>query len=254
MCFKILHSKMKSSLNGPRRSAAAFTLIELLTVIAIIGILAAILIPTVGAVREKAKSTKCVSNLRQWGTAVISYANDSRGNYAIQERYKTNDGSEGNWYWYQFLRPMVYGKYLGAVENGMGMCPSQETRPGASSIDSAGYMLARPSVEIGGAPINSMVIPLFKVRTPSRFVLMTERAYTADLSPVTGSDFESPQLSNSNARNNAQGFIRHSGKMNTLWADGHVSKTVYSGDLASGWNERSDGVNYNFRRWLALNN
>lgn len=247
---------MKSSTNGPRRSAAAFTLIELLTVIAIIGILAAILIPTVGAVREKAKSAKCVSNLRQWGTAVISYANDSRGNYAIQERYKTagDDGRDGNWYWYQFLNPMVYGKYLGSVQNGMGMCPSQETKPGASSIDSAGYMLARPSMDIGGAPINTMTIPFFKIRNPSKFVLMTERAYTAELSPVTGSDFESPQLSNQNARANSQGFTRHSGKMNTLWADGHVSKTSYAGEAAYSWNERSDGTNYNFRRWLALNN
>lgn len=247
---------MKSSTNGPRRSAAAFTLIELLTVIAIIGILAAILIPTVGAVREKAKSAKCVSNLRQWGTAVISYANDSRGNYAIQERYKTNEGTEGNWYWYQFLRPMVYGKYLGAVENGMGMCPSQETKPGASSIDSAGYMLARPSLDIGTAPLNTMTIPLFKIRNPSKFVLMTERAYKADLSPVTGSTFESPQLSNApeSARENAKGFTRHSGKLNTLWADGHVSKTSYVGDGANSWNEKSDGTNINYRRWLALNN
>ena len=100
----------------------------------------------------------------------------------------------------------------------------------------------------------TMTIPLFKIRTPSKFVLMTERAYNAELSPVTGGDFESPQLSNANARNNAQGFTRHSGKMNTLWADGHVSKTVYSGDVANGWNERGDGTNSNFRRWLALNN
>ncbi|WP_052362391.1 prepilin-type N-terminal cleavage/methylation domain-containing protein [Geminisphaera colitermitum] len=44
---------------------AAFTLIELLTVIAIIGILAAIIIPTVGRVRESARNAQCLSNLRQ---------------------------------------------------------------------------------------------------------------------------------------------------------------------------------------------
>ena len=47
-----------------------FTLIELLTVIAIIGILAAILIPVVSAVRDQARSVQCKSNLRQIGTAV----------------------------------------------------------------------------------------------------------------------------------------------------------------------------------------
>jgi prepilin-type N-terminal cleavage/methylation domain-containing protein len=56
----------------------AFTLIELLTVIAIIGILASILIPTVGRVRESARRTVDASNLRQIGQASLIYANDNR--------------------------------------------------------------------------------------------------------------------------------------------------------------------------------
>lgn len=55
-----------------------FTLIELLTVIAIIGILAAIIIPTVGRVRESARGSQCLSNLRQIGMALALYANDNR--------------------------------------------------------------------------------------------------------------------------------------------------------------------------------
>lgn len=58
-----------------------FTLIELLTVIAIIGILAAILIPVVGAVRESAKTAKCQSNIRQSAIALLGYVteeNDGR--------------------------------------------------------------------------------------------------------------------------------------------------------------------------------
>jgi len=56
----------------------AFTLIELLTVIAIIGILAAIIIPTVGAVRQTAQAAACTSNLRQIATAVLLYAQDNK--------------------------------------------------------------------------------------------------------------------------------------------------------------------------------
>ncbi|MDR1281117.1 MAG: prepilin-type N-terminal cleavage/methylation domain-containing protein [Opitutaceae bacterium] len=56
----------------------AFTLIELLTVIAIIGILAAIIIPTVGRVRETAQSAKCSSQLRQIANAGILYGHDNR--------------------------------------------------------------------------------------------------------------------------------------------------------------------------------
>ncbi|EIP99534.1 prepilin-type N-terminal cleavage/methylation domain-containing protein [Opitutaceae bacterium TAV1] len=57
----------------------AFTLIELLTVIAIIGILAAILIPTIGSVRKSAKQAQCLSNVRQIGLAVILYAAENKG-------------------------------------------------------------------------------------------------------------------------------------------------------------------------------
>jgi prepilin-type N-terminal cleavage/methylation domain-containing protein/prepilin-type processing-associated H-X9-DG protein len=55
----------------------AFTLIELLTVIAIIGILASILIPVVGRVRDSAKASVCLSNLRQVGLAAMVYALDN---------------------------------------------------------------------------------------------------------------------------------------------------------------------------------
>lgn len=69
-----------SSFVIPRRNRrGAFTLIELLTVIAIIGILAAILIPTVGKMRESAVKTTCSTNLRQLALGTLAFANDHRG-------------------------------------------------------------------------------------------------------------------------------------------------------------------------------
>ena len=49
---------------------AAFTLVELLTVIAIIGVLAAIIIPVVGKVRLSADNSACATNVRRSGVAL----------------------------------------------------------------------------------------------------------------------------------------------------------------------------------------
>lgn len=64
-------------MRAPPRPSAGFTLIELLTVIAIIGILAAIFIPTIGAVREKAQRAVDANNLREIAKAAMIYAGDN---------------------------------------------------------------------------------------------------------------------------------------------------------------------------------
>lgn len=60
----------------PRTPLRAFTLIELLVVISIIAILAAMLLPAIGLVRDSARSSVCASNLRQLGAGFQAYADD----------------------------------------------------------------------------------------------------------------------------------------------------------------------------------
>lgn len=70
-----------------------FTLIELLVVIAIIAILAAMLLPALGAAKEKGRRIKCMNNLRQVGLAMVMYANDNN------DRLPNSGTAGGGWLW-----------------------------------------------------------------------------------------------------------------------------------------------------------
>ncbi|MDP0497661.1 MAG: prepilin-type N-terminal cleavage/methylation domain-containing protein [Verrucomicrobiota bacterium JB024] len=59
----------------------AFTLVELLVVLVIIGILALILLPAIAKFRESAETTRCAAHMRQWGGAVLLYVNDHNGDF-----------------------------------------------------------------------------------------------------------------------------------------------------------------------------
>lgn len=76
-----------------KRNTGEFTLIELLIVIAIIAILAAMLLPALAKVRERVRTTECLSSLKQVGIFMGIYNSDYRGFYPplkIGSSYSSN--------------------------------------------------------------------------------------------------------------------------------------------------------------------
>jgi len=68
-------------MNASRRSASGFTLVEIMIVIAIIAILAAILVPNFIRARAQGQATACKSNLKNIGTALEMYSTDNSGRF-----------------------------------------------------------------------------------------------------------------------------------------------------------------------------
>ncbi len=87
---------------------SAFSLIELLTVIAIIGVLAGIMIPVIGKVRDNARSTQCISNLRAMSSAVLLHAGDHQGR--LPESFRSAGGAV-------YLTEIIAPYLAGGIEN-----------------------------------------------------------------------------------------------------------------------------------------
>ena len=75
---------MNSRLNWhcPRACHSAFTLLEMLVVIAIVGILASLLLPALTRAKEQTRKARCVSNIRQITTAGLMYADDNSNRFS----------------------------------------------------------------------------------------------------------------------------------------------------------------------------
>ena len=102
-----------------RRSRGAFTLIELLVVIAIIALLIGILLPSLGAAREAAKSTQCISQMKQIATAWTGYALDNNEfHHGSRQNYATRTVRFGRPAQYRLLP--YYEEHMPGVDGGVG--------------------------------------------------------------------------------------------------------------------------------------
>jgi prepilin-type N-terminal cleavage/methylation domain-containing protein/prepilin-type processing-associated H-X9-DG protein len=95
------------------RTRHGFTLVEVLVVIGIIGILIAILLPSLRRARESANSAACLSNLRQIALAMTIYSADNHGQMVPKDYFDAKNPAAlpGNW-----VGILVDGKYLNALD------------------------------------------------------------------------------------------------------------------------------------------
>jgi prepilin-type processing-associated H-X9-DG protein/prepilin-type N-terminal cleavage/methylation domain-containing protein len=103
------------------RTARAFTLVELLVVIAVVALLISVLLPALGKARQAARLLECQSNLRQFGVAFLSHANEHDGQYSTgnpdnRERHSFGPIDEKGW-----IADFVLGDYC---RPGDMLCPS----------------------------------------------------------------------------------------------------------------------------------
>lgn len=206
-----------------RSRLAAFTLIELLTVIAVIGILAAILIPVTSRVRASAKQSKCGANLRTVHQGFNLYAADNKGFYpaarfhATQSnpalgRRNSNSGSFGN-HWEGELKPYV-GVNLRTVASATSQVSSFAICPDGLTGMNA-HLVYKGSAWLSTGYSLDYQVRAVEIRQPPKTVLVGDSDdYHLGLWAAMQPDADGKYTSGDP--------VRHSGKANYLFADGHV--------------------------------
>ncbi len=92
--------------NRARNRLSGFTLVELLVVVAIVAILAALLLPALAGAKLSARSAVCKSNLRQLGVAVVGFTQDNE-HYPARTYWDTSISPFTTYGWPAYLLPYV---------------------------------------------------------------------------------------------------------------------------------------------------
>ena len=254
-------NRAQSNTASQAKVSRGFTLIELLVVIAIIAILASILFPVFAQAREKARQTSCLSNQKQWGNAMVMYAQDNDEAFPMAFGFyppigwmkgylhyfpanwanDVTDQDELNAYkmvWANSVQP--YMKSMAVAT-----CPSAETYEQAGVDYSAANTRVTPG--LCSYTYNGLLhtLPLSQIAAPASVILMNEsrgaiqyKGFATSNPQLTCADATQPCVYKPRLYSAAtcdtgngstdSGYVArgtywvHSSGMNFTFADGHV--------------------------------
>lgn len=218
----------RHELFGPRR---AFTLVELLVVIAVVGILASLLLPALNQGKAAARRIQCVDNLRQLGLATQMYWDE---NDDFTFRYQIGATNGGRLYWFGWIKPGTEGNRdfdasLGALYpylqgNGVEICPSLDYNNTLYKYKARGAAYGYGyNFHLGQRSINTS-----RIVRPADTVLMADAAqvndFQAPASPDNPMIEEFYYVDADDGAGYPNAHFRHQKQANVLLCDGHVDR------------------------------
>ncbi|MCS7192092.1 MAG: DUF1559 domain-containing protein [Armatimonadetes bacterium] len=193
-----------------------WTLIELLVVIAVISVLTAILLPVLYQVREKARQTICISQLKQLALATLIYAQDYNEILPCFWDYYDGEGKMGGWIFYSTFSECLQGNfdptkgsiYIYVHNSALYTCPSDRCKQG-NSYAYNGALSINPVALFG--PGFHFGLSLSAIREPANVIMFTEEEVQH------GSTDDGHHLPEGN-----HPTTRHHGRSNFAFCDGHI--------------------------------